>query len=269
MEQAVRQPRWRERIKQIPSPVEAVRLPDVDTRLSQDQEWCEAKIDGLKRRYRFHDYGDIYDIPGLYERIFYDSLKCCSPSRVVGLLRDVLSEEGVSPGGLRVLDLGAGNGMVGDELEVLGAGSIVGVDIIPQARRAAQRDRPGVYDAYYVQDLTRLEGEAEHSLRETRLNCLTGVATLGFGDTPPAAFLTALDLVTVPAWLAFNIKETFLSERDNSGFSRLIRRLTSSEVVRIEAYRRYRHRCSISGEPLHYIAMVGRKLKEVPADCLA
>jgi predicted TPR repeat methyltransferase len=255
-------------MKQIPSPVEGIRLPDVDGRLTQDQEWCEVRIGGQKRRFRFHDYGEIYDVPGLYERIFYDSLKCSSPARVVGLLRDVLNEEGVSPRGLRVLDLGAGNGVVGDELEALGADRIIGIDIIPEARRAADRDRPGIYDAYYVEDLTQLNRDVERRLRETRLNCLTGVATLGFGDTPPLAFLAALDLIAVPGWVAFNIKETFLSEKDNSGFSRLIRQLTNSEIIRIEAYRRYRHRCSISGEPLHYIAMVGRKLKEAPPDCL-
>jgi predicted TPR repeat methyltransferase len=266
MEQFALKPRWRERIKEIPSPVEAIHMPSLEEDLRQDQEWCEVEIEGHRRRFRFHDYGEIYEVPGLYERIFYDQLKCCSPSRVVGLLREVLRDEGMEPANLRVLDLGAGNGMVGDELQALGADSIIGVDIIPQAQHAADRDRPGVYDDYYVEDLTQLSSEAERGLRQARLNCLTGVATLGFGDTPPTAFLAALDLIATPGWLAFNIKETFLNGHDNSGFSRLVRRLTSDEIIRIEAYRRYRHRCSISGEPLHYVAMVARKLKDAPRD---
>ena len=40
---------------------------------------------------------------------------------------------------LRVLDVGAGNGMVGEELDRMGAKHIVGVDIIPEAAEAAQR----------------------------------------------------------------------------------------------------------------------------------
>ena len=55
---------------------------------------------------------------------------------------------------LRVLDVGAGNGMVGEELDRMGARHIVGVDIIPEAKEAAERDRPGVYDDYFVVDLT-------------------------------------------------------------------------------------------------------------------
>jgi hypothetical protein len=35
--------------------------------------------------------------------------------------------------------------------------SVVGVDIIPEAQEAADRDRPGVYEDYYVVDLTRMQ----------------------------------------------------------------------------------------------------------------
>ena len=54
--------------------------------LAQDEEWFEVTVDGEPRRIRFHDYGAIYEIPGLYERLFYDVLECRSPQTVVGLL---------------------------------------------------------------------------------------------------------------------------------------------------------------------------------------
>lgn len=113
----------------------ALRLPSVDRHLDQDQEWCEIRTHDGWRRIRFHDYGDIYDVPGLYETLFYDRLHCCSPSRVVGLLADVLTDFPEVPADLRVLDVGAGNGMVGEELRRIGVDATIGADIIPEADR--------------------------------------------------------------------------------------------------------------------------------------
>lgn len=265
MNDIVPTPVGRSRSGPIHCAVDTIRLPDVEAGVAQDEEWCEVTIEGHTRRIRFHDYGEIYDVPGLYEGLFYDRLECCSPARVVGLLREVLKDHDQRPENLRVLDLGAGNGMVGEELHALGVEHIIGVDILPEARSATHRDRPGIYADYVVADLTQLGPAHTARMQSANPNCLTGVATLGFGDTPPLAFATALNLLATPGWLAFNIKETFLNEKDDSGFSRLIRELTRTEVIRVEAYRRYRHRRSMSGEPLHYVAMVARKLKDAPA----
>lgn len=263
------EPRWRARVQQIDSGVDAIRWPNVEgDEVSQDEEWCDVVVDGESRRVRFHDYHRIYQVPGLYEQIFYERLECCSPSRVSRLLSEMLTESGVSTQQLRVLDVGAGNGMVGDELDARGADTLVGVDIIPEAKQAAERDRPGLYDDYRVVDLTRLSREDERQLRAARSNCLTCVAALGFGDIPPAAFARALDLVETPAWVAFTIKEDFIYEQDDSGFSKLIRSLCQDRLLQIQAYRRYQHRVSITGKPLYYVAMVARKLGDVPAEAL-
>ncbi|MEN8261723.1 MAG: hypothetical protein ABFS02_14360 [Pseudomonadota bacterium] len=42
-------------------------------------------------------------------------------------------------------------------LKQYGVARMVGVDIIPEAMEAQQRDRPAVYDDYYVADFTQLE----------------------------------------------------------------------------------------------------------------
>src|SRR3954468_13360343 len=103
-----------------------------DESLEQDHEWCRVTAGGKTRDIRFHDYDEIYSIPGLYEFLFYERLKCCSPEVVRGLLEAELEGAGVDPGTLRVLDLGAGNGMVGEELADLGVGHITGIDVIPE-----------------------------------------------------------------------------------------------------------------------------------------
>ena len=102
------------------------------------------------------------------------------------------------------------------------------------------------------------------ALRKSVFNCLTTVAALGFGDIPPIAFLRALDFIETPGWIAINIKEDFLHEDDTSGFCRLIRQMNREKLMQIQCYRRYRHRISITGKPLYYVAMIAKKLKAVP-----
>lgn len=243
-----------------------LRFPIDSDDLDQDQEWCEVRIDGEDQwtRFRFHDYHNIYEMPGLYEAIFYQCLKCCSPYRVVQLLNDVLMDDPQSVEDLRVLDLGAGNGMVGQELRNIGVPRLVGVDIIPEAMEATHRDRPGVYDDYLITDMTNLDDATRKHLRDTNSNCLTTVAALGYGDIPTDAFVEAYNLIDTPGWLAFNIKQDFLDDMDDdTGFAGLIRGLMHKRFIEVHAYRRYCHRLSIHGEPLFYVAMVARKFKAI------
>lgn len=235
--------------------------------VDQDEEWCEVEIDGAWRRIRFHDYHEVFEIPGLYEALFARRLKCDSPSRIVGLLEDVLGDFPQGPSDLRVLDVGAGNGMVGEELRRAGVEQAMGIDIIPEARAAAQRDRAGVYRDYLVADLTALADEEARRIEAFRPNCLTVVAALGYGDIPTEAFLSACEFIPDGGWIVFNIKEDFLVEReDQSGFSKLVRSLQREQALEVQAMRRYRHRLSIHGEPLHYVAIVGRKTGPIGRD---
>ncbi len=252
---------WRDRLESIDSLVDEIELPQEE--VGQDREWCEVVVDGERRKIRFHDYDKVFNVPGLYEELFYERLECCSPSYISRLLEDVVNESGEYSSEFRVLDVGAGNGMVGDELREIGVQSVVGVDIIPEAKGATNRDRPGIYDDYRVVDLTELPEAAEKDLRKFEFNCLTTVAALGFGDIPALAFAKALDLITAPGWVAFNLKEDFLHDRDDSGFSRLIRQLNRDEYLQTHCYRRYQHRLSVAGEPLYYVAVVATKLRNL------
>jgi predicted TPR repeat methyltransferase len=251
-------------------PTIQIELPSAsDTELTQDREWCNVRIDGIRRRIRFHDYGKIYAVPGLYERLFYEQLECCSPEIVRGLLESELDAEGVEPDRLRVLDLGAGNGMVGEELAEAGADSIFGVDLIDEAAMAAERDRPEVYEDYFVLDLAQPKPGQLAALKDLDLNCLVTVAALGFGDIPPRAFANAFDLIEDGGWIAFNIKSDFLEDDDPSGFSRLVEKLFDAGQLEELARREYTHRLNVAGEPLPYVAIVARKHGDVPAELLA
>jgi SAM-dependent methyltransferase len=243
-------------------------LPEVSDDLDQDEEWCEIVVGAIRKRIRFHAYREIYDIPGLYERLFYDKLKCVSPRVIRAQLAHVLTERRTEPAELRVLDVGAGNGIVGEELRELGAGAVFGIDIIEEAAAAAHRDRPEVYDQYLVADLTDLAPDDRATLVEADLNTLTTVAALGFDDVPPRAFAAAFNIISTPGLAAFTIKEDFVTARDASGFSELIRRMFMGEIICPLARQRYRHRLSVQGEPLYYVAFVAEKLGDIPQDWL-
>jgi hypothetical protein len=84
--------------------------------LAQDEVFFYVFEDGDKIRLRFHDYARIYERPGLYEQLFYDRLKCTSPAKVADILRQTVEANGQDATALRVLDIGAGNGMMGEAL---------------------------------------------------------------------------------------------------------------------------------------------------------
>jgi len=252
-------PAIRHRIQFPPQESSSLGQDEVFFRVLENDEWL---------KFRFHDYAAIYRRPGLYEQLFYDRLKCNSPRMVGEILKRTLEANGCSLEERRVLDLGAGNGMMGEVLKRSGVARLVGVDIIPEAREATDRDRPGMYDDYYVADFIHLDPEIAERIRDWSIDCLTCVAALGFGDIPPRAFLQALEFVKPGGWTAFNIKETFLDASDTSGFSRLIRQLIFSEHLHIHHLERYRHRLSMEGQPLFYFALVAEKVSDIPDDFL-
>lgn len=246
-----------------------IQFPPQDANhLGQDEVSFYLLEEDRKTRIRFHDYDEIYQRPGLYEQVFYDRLKCSSPDKVGEILEQTLSDFGKNFSELRVLDLGAGNGIMGEVMKNYGVARLVGVDIIPEAKAACVRDRPDIYDEYYVADFTNLNDELAEEISSWSIDCLTSVAALGFGDIPLQAFSQALGFVQTEGWVAFNIKETFLDKSDQSGFSRFIRELISSEYLDVYHMEKYRHRLSMEGTPLYYFALVAQKTAEIPGDFL-
>lgn len=232
--------------------------------LGQDEVFFYLVENGQDIKIRFHEYGDIYKRPGLYEQLFYQRLKCSSPKKVADILAKVLRDNRVEMTELRVLDFGAGNGMFGEQLHMVGVARVIGVDISEEAYIACERDRPGVYDAYYVRDFCDLDLATRQELATWQIDCLSCVAALGFGDIPAKAFANAFNLVAPSGWVAFNIKESFLLESDTSGFSRLIKSLLVSDALEVHHLERYRHRISIDGCQLFYYALVGKKEFDIP-----
>ncbi|QLC26855.1 methyltransferase [Parasphingopyxis algicola] len=237
-----------------------VRFPKESSHeFDQNQAFFFLEEDGKERKIRFHDYDEIYDRPGLYEQLFYERLQCSSPKRVADALAEAVNEAEERMEGLRVFDLGAGNGIVGAELKRFNIARLVGADILAEAKEAAMRDRPGIYDDYVVADVTRLDTAQKRSLEDWRFSAMTTVAALGFDDIPAEAFLSAANIISDRGWLAFTIRTDFLANEDASGFARLIKALLYEDLVELHHLERYRHRLSIDGDPIFYFAIIARK----------
>lgn len=237
-------------------------FPKVEETLDQDEEYLILERGEQQTKILFHEYDQIFEVPGLYEKVFYEELKCQSPQVMVNLLEEQLEDTDQSMEDLRVLDLGAGNGMVGEEFAKRDVELVVGTDIIPEAKQAVQRDRAGIYKDYYLSDFTNLREKEKKQFQEYRFNTLVTVAALGFGDIPPEAFVGAFNMVENGGWVVFNIRDKFLTSKDDTGFQEAIEVLTE-EYFEVKKSKQYVHRYNIHGEPLTYKAFVGKKIKDL------
>lgn len=241
-----------------------VMLPEDSCDLDQDEEYFTLVTDCETRRLRLHDYAKIYDVPGLYEEVVYNRLKCDSPWQVCSLLEKEMEATADWNAGLRVLDFGAGNGMVGECLaDRLDCEVLIGLDIIPEAQIAAQRDRPDIYDDYYVMDLSSPKEEDLRRLNRWNLNALLTVAALGFGDIPFQGFVHAFNLIDIGGWIAFNIHDRFMSNADDTGYSAVLNGMMGNSLD-VHQVRRHCHRMAMSGDPIHYHAVIGQKREDIP-----
>jgi hypothetical protein len=214
--------------------------------------------DGSSERFRLHEYSRVYALPGLYEEVVQHRLECASPSKLAELVVSCARDGGVEPGELGVFDLGAGNGVVGEELQARGVVRLVASDNIAAARDAALRDRPGLYAEYLVGDTDDLP-QVGALIRTQRLNCLVVAGALGLGHISAGSFHRLWSAFRGDAWFAVSVNED-LVQPEASDFGDYLaefeRRGDWGEIVVRE---RFRHRLTMAGDPIHYVAIVARK----------
>lgn len=238
-----------------------IEIPKLNEELDQDEEFFILKNEN-NRHIQFHDYKSIYAVPGLYEEVFHNHLKCKSPGVIAELLYKNVVKSNESFEELKILDFGAGNGLVGKELNSFNPKSIVGIDIIEEARKAALRDRKGVYKDYFTCDLADCSEGDYKKLQKFGFNAFVSVAALGFGHIPPKGFINAFNLVEKNGWIAINLRDRFLTKADESGFSNMLSFLKNGHIQILDKST-YRHRLSVSGEPIYYTAIIGKKLADI------
>ena len=214
--------------------------------------------DGGEERFRLHAYDRVYAIPGLYEEVVQRRLVSASATILAERLVACAADAGTDPGELAVFDLGAGNGVSGEELRARGVGTIVASDGIPEARAAAQRDRPGLYAEYLVGDTDDLP-QVTRLIGEHGLNALVAAGALGLGHISAASFHRLWSAFPPGAWFSVSLHEE-LAEPGGSDFGDYLAGFESREDGgEILVREPFRHRLTMAGEPITYVAIVARK----------
>lgn len=125
----------------------------------------------------------------------------------------LLTKQGIFPSELRVLELGAGSGIVGENLKKMGVGYLTGIDILNSAKEAVQRDKPGLYEEYYTVDLTKLPEQTEQELKSQNYNSMVVVSATGWDHIPVAGLEKALEIIVPGGWVIYHTKR---KQNDNS-----------------------------------------------------
>ncbi|KAI3390337.1 hypothetical protein diail_10018 [Diaporthe ilicicola] len=285
----------------------SVRFPQrVENEISQDEEWCEVRdYHGTAvTKVRFHDYAHTFNIPGLYNQLFggvKSETKCVSPQVIAELFKEHLhhlykNESSATPGRcpnkLRILDFGAGNGMSGEEVRLLvrshedkglaDSTVLVGFDILPEARLATERDRPGIDDAYIVADITDYIKGPRTELESISLyefDVLVSASALGSGHASATALKAAISCVRNEGLVLFNYSSTKLldhkgsrshaphnqgtgsvsSDTADTAFFEFIQQSVDEGRMEVLARKTYCHRFSVTGKPYFYVAVVAIK----------
>jgi hypothetical protein len=233
-----------------PSRAFTVELPDQD-----DPEIGRELIrvhhhDGHTEELHLHDYARLYSLPGAYEEIVQERLGCRSPAQMASLLAAAADAIGHPRGGVRVLDLAAGNGVSGEALAAEGLVPVLGTDIVDAARDAALRDRPGLYGSYLTLDLLQLAPQDKAAIRALRANAINCVAPVGDGpqQLPTQALVAAAALLEGDALVAYmhdptlGVPDAVTEELWSDGLGAGVR---ARQLQR----RRYLHRHTVNGEP--------------------
>lgn len=211
--------------------------------------------DGRLQEFRLHDYEQLYSVPGLYEHVVQERLACRSPQLLAQTLARAIDGVGWVRAEIKVIDLAAGNGVSGESLHEQGLVAVLGLDIVPAARTAALRDRPGVYGDYLTVDLTRLSDQGKSRLRRLGAGALCCAAPVGHGPQLPTEVLAVgAELLTDDA-VVVHMHDPALDPADpvtpqlwsERGFA-------AQELSR----RRYVHRQTITGRPYEMEAVAWR-----------
>jgi SAM-dependent methyltransferase len=235
-----------------------VKLEDGPDRDQTEEAFTVTYRRGRSERMRLHDYDRVFAVAGLYEDVVQRRLQCASPAKLAEVLLRVAALEGRDPHLLRVLDLGAGNGIVGEELRARGVDVLVGTDSSRKACEAAARDRPGLYASYVVGDANG-QPELGTLVRELGINCIVCAGALGFEHIEAHSFAELWDLLPPGAMFALTVHED-LAQPGTSDIGDELAVLGAGEAgTEIVVWERFRHRLAVSGAAIHYIAIGARK----------
>ncbi|MDJ1173872.1 class I SAM-dependent DNA methyltransferase [Roseofilum capinflatum] len=242
-----------------------IRIPQESENSVIQEEFVWLKNNGEERKIKLHDYPQIYRIPFLYEHLM-EKLQAQSHTILSSLLAEQVTQAGGSVEDLVVLEVGAGSGMFGKALADLGIKSITGIDIVPEALDAVSHTYPGVYENYYIEDLSNLSETTHKALSNRGFNCIVCGSALGFNHIPASAWATAYNMVAPHSWIAFNVQKERWEDTGANSFSAWHPWVAKEAIFKMEKTHEYQHRFYLDGRSLIYVAIMGRKKSDILAN---
>jgi 2-polyprenyl-3-methyl-5-hydroxy-6-metoxy-1,4-benzoquinol methylase len=248
-----------------------IRFPTEEVDFTRQQEYFFVIQNGIETQYIVHHYHEVYSVPLLYERMAI-MMNYQSPQTILMQLILELTKCQIDIQSLVVFDIAAGSGLMGKQLASVGIKSVVGLDILPEAAEAATRDYPGVYEKYYVEDLTNLTPAVKQELEERGFNCLICCSSISC-HFPVQAFINAFNLMPDHGWIAFNVSTYILEEPDQQNifesvaavdFSQLYHKIVKADILEISQKHYYLHRFMTNGKPVYYVSVIARKRGNIP-----
>lgn len=234
-----------------------VELDSTPGRRQGEEEFLVHRPAGTERIV-LHDYARVYAVPGLYEEVVQRRLECASPATVADALVQAADAEGTDRRQLRVFDLGAGNGVVGEELDARGVQVVAGADGIEAARDAAHRDRPGLYAHYLVGERLDID-EVARLVTAEGLTALVAAGAVGHGHVPVDALAAIWAAFPPGSFLALTLADS-AADHDVTDIEVMLAGTASSEhPTRMLVRHRFRHRRSMAGADLHYLVLAAVK----------
>lgn len=197
-----------------------------------------------------HDYAALYQVPGLYEATYFVRLGGRAPHLLVEVLAAVVPRR--ERPDLQVLDVGAGTGMVGEQLAAVGFRWITGTDVEPASEWAVPRDRAGLYQDLRTMDLTRLSDGDLRWLRALAPQVVTVAGAVGFGHLPVDALAALTRMLPGGGLLALTIAHGFEHEPELADHTTLL----LGPAYRLRARRDGLHRQTAEGARLDIAALV-------------
>lgn len=182
---------------------QAARRLALTVQVDEAQDLVRWSDGSVQRTTGLHDYGALYAVPGLYEAVYVEHLGSGSPALLAAALGEVVPPQERS--GRRVLDAGAGTGLVGEHLVAAGFAPVWAVDLEPASASAVLRDRPGCHRGARALDLLAMTDDDRAWLGEVAPDVVTVSGAVGFGHLPAAAFVVLADLLPAGGLLAVTV----------------------------------------------------------------
>lgn len=210
--------------------------------------WCDDT--GRQVETGLHDYAALYQVPGLYEATYFRWLGGRAPQLLAEALAQVVSPR--ERPDRQVLDVGAGTGVVGEQLAAVGFLRMAGTDLEPASERAIRRDRAQHYQHLRTMDLTSPTDDDQAWLRTLSPQIITVVGAIGFGHLPVDALAALTGVLPPGGLLALTVALGFEQHPELAEHSALLLGPAYRRLARLEGL----HRQTADGARLEIAALV-------------